>query len=141
MTGGRGGDALVSQFRLHAIQIPRVWVTKPITVKHNVSLQCSLYKLKRCSKKECCKQCRYVKFKGTMTKWPVQNPTRWTTQKQTLRKNYFCVFQTSIFFIFFFIYNFYNDYSKKCWVTALVWSMIFIVGLNQFSPIAKPTLT
>jgi len=27
-----------------------------------------LYKLKRCSNKECCKQCRYVKFKGTMTK-------------------------------------------------------------------------
>ena len=26
------------------------------------------YKLKRCSKKECCKQCRYVMFKGTMTK-------------------------------------------------------------------------
>jgi len=30
------------------------------------------YKLKRCSNKECCKQCRYVMFKGTMTKWPVQ---------------------------------------------------------------------
>ena len=28
----------------------------------------SSYKLKRCSNKECCKQCRYVKFKGTMTK-------------------------------------------------------------------------
>jgi len=34
------------------------------------------YKLKRCSKKECCKQCRYVKFKGTVTKWPVQKPTQ-----------------------------------------------------------------
>ena len=29
---------------------------------------------------QCCKQCRYVKFKGTMTKWPVQ--------KLTHRKNY-----------------------------------------------------
>jgi len=29
------------------------------------------YKLKRCSNKECFKQCRYVMFKGTMTKWPV----------------------------------------------------------------------
>ena len=28
------------------------------------------YKLKRCFKKECYKQCRYVKFRGTMTKWP-----------------------------------------------------------------------
>jgi len=33
------------------------------------------YKLKRCSKKECCQQCRYVKFKGTMTKWQVRKLT------------------------------------------------------------------
>jgi len=39
------------------------------------------YKLKRCSKKECCKQCRYVKFMGTLTKWPVQKPTQRKTQK------------------------------------------------------------
>jgi len=39
-----------------------------------------LYKLKTCSKKECCKQQRYVKFKGTMTKCPVQKPTHRTTQ-------------------------------------------------------------
>ena len=39
------------------------------------------YKLKRCSNKECCKQCRYVMFKGTMTKWPVQKLTQGTTQK------------------------------------------------------------
>jgi len=37
--------------------------------------------LKRCLKKECCKQCRYVKFQGTMTKWPVQKPIHRTTQK------------------------------------------------------------
>ena len=35
----------------------------------------------RCSNKECCKQCRYVMFKGTMTKWPVQKLTQGTTQK------------------------------------------------------------
>jgi len=35
----------------------------------------SLYKLKRYSKKECCKQCRHVKFKGTMTKLPVHKQT------------------------------------------------------------------
>ena len=39
------------------------------------------YKLMRCSNKECCKQCRYVMFKGTMTKWPVQKQTQGTTQK------------------------------------------------------------
>ena len=39
------------------------------------------YKLKRCSKKECCKQCRYVKFKRTMPKWPAQKLTHRTTQK------------------------------------------------------------
>jgi len=31
--------------------------------------------------KECCKQCRYVMFKGTMTKWPVQKLAQGTTQK------------------------------------------------------------
>jgi len=39
------------------------------------------YKLKRISNKECCKQCRYVMFKGTMTKCPVQKLTQGTTQK------------------------------------------------------------
>ena len=37
------------------------------------------YKLKRCSNKECCKQCRYVMFMGTMTKWPVQKLAQGTT--------------------------------------------------------------
>jgi len=39
------------------------------------------YKLKRWSKKECCKHCRHVKLKGTMAKWPVQKQTHRTTQK------------------------------------------------------------
>jgi len=39
------------------------------------------YKLKRCSKNNGCKQYRYVTFKGTMTKWPVQKPTHKTAQK------------------------------------------------------------
>jgi len=39
------------------------------------------YTLKRCSNKECCKQCRYVNFKGTITKWPVHKLTHRTTQK------------------------------------------------------------
>jgi len=43
--------------------------------------QVQQYKLKRCSNKECCNQCRYVMFKGTMTKWPVQKLTQGTTQK------------------------------------------------------------
>jgi len=42
---------------------------------------CLIYKFKRCSKKECCKQCRYVKFKGSMTKWPVQKQTHRSTHK------------------------------------------------------------
>ena len=32
-------------------------------------------------KKECCKQCRHVRFKGTMTKWPVQKHTHRLAQK------------------------------------------------------------
>jgi len=37
------------------------------------------YKLKRCPNKECCKQCIYGMFKGTMPKWPVQKLTQVTT--------------------------------------------------------------
>jgi len=43
----------------------------------NGMLMWEQYKLKRCSNKEC----RYVMFKGTMTKWPVQKLTQGTTQK------------------------------------------------------------
>jgi len=56
------------------------------------------YKLKRCSKKECCKQCRYAKLKGTITKWPVQKLTHSDTKTRTtswrnrhLEKNYIFV--------------------------------------------------
>jgi len=38
------------------------------------------YKLKRSSTKECYKQCRHVKFKGTIAKWPVHKQTHRTTQ-------------------------------------------------------------
>ena len=31
-------------------------------------------------KQRCCKQCRYVMFKGTMTKWPVQKLAQGTTK-------------------------------------------------------------
>ena len=37
------------------------------------NIQVLEYKLERCSMNECCKQCRYVKFAGTMTKWPAEN--------------------------------------------------------------------
>jgi len=61
------------------------------------------YKLKRCSNKECCKQWRYVMFKGTMTKWPVQKLTQGTTQKllqhhdaTDIKTNYIFVFYNSV---------------------------------------------
>ena len=45
------------------------------------------YKLKRCSKKECCKQCRHVKFKGTITKWPEHRKKHRTKQKHKEHQN------------------------------------------------------
>jgi len=72
--------------------------------------------MKRCSKKECCKQCRHVKFKGTMTKWPVYKQTHRTTQKRLKhqdatdiqKQNYFCwVF----IFHFSFYFNFIQNYN------------------------------
>ena len=94
------------------------------------------YKLKKYSNKECCKQCRYVMFKDTMTKWRVQKLIQETTQKllqhhdvTDIQKNYIFVFSD---FYFLFIDNFLNEFSKKCWVTALVRSMTFIGSLNHF---------
>jgi len=49
--------------------------------KSTIILYIGKYKLKRCLIKELCKQRRYVMFKGTMTKWPVQKLTQGTTQK------------------------------------------------------------
>ena len=56
--------------------------------------------------------------------------TKNTKTQQTFRKKLCFVFFG--FSTFFFIDNFLNELSKKCWVTALVWSMTFIVDLNQF---------
>jgi len=57
-------------------------INKALSSK-TVILNLSLYfqcKLKIWSKRQCCKQWRQVKFRGTMTKWPVQNRTHRTTQ-------------------------------------------------------------
>jgi len=40
-----------------------------------------IIKIEEMFNKEWCKQCRYVMFKSTMTKWPVQKLTQGTTQK------------------------------------------------------------
>ena len=75
------------------------------------------------------------------TKTNTQNDTKTRTTSWRYghleKKLYFCVF--GFFFDFFFIYYFLNEFSKKCWVTALVRSMTFIGGLNQFSAIANLT--
>jgi len=61
------------------------------------------YKLMSCSKKECCKQCSYVKFDGTMTKWPVQKLTHITTQKQVEHQKATDILKktTTLFLLFF----------------------------------------
>ena len=88
----------------------------------------SPYKLKRCSNKECCKQCKYVNFK------------EYSNTHQTLRNNYcLCVFG---FFCFLFsIFNYLKDFSKKCWIIALVRSLKNFGCLNQFSAAANLTLS
>jgi len=56
-------------YRMHAVAI--------MSVDMVIDTEIIQYKLKRCSNIEC----RYVKFKGTVTKWPVQKPTHRTTHK------------------------------------------------------------
>jgi len=67
----------VNEFRPQFVNAP---YARSVSEVHYTN-QTYNYKLKRCLKKECCKQCRYVKFKGIMTKWPVQQPTHRTTLK------------------------------------------------------------
>jgi len=72
------------------------------------------------------------------TKTNTQNDTKHLQHHDAIdikKKTIFFVFFGFVFFIFFFfflIYNFLNEFSKKCEVTALVRSMTFIGSLNQF---------
>ena len=82
------------------------------------------YKLRRCSKNECCEQCRHVKFKGTMTKWPVQKQTHRTAQKHAKHQDATDIQKKLVFVYFsdfiFCIYDCVNNFTKKCWVAAFV---------------------
>jgi len=77
------------------------------------------------------------KMARTKTHITSQN-TEYTKTQQTLRNNYFLCFSDFSVFLFS-IFNYLKDLSKKCYITALVWSMKNIGGLNQFS--AAPNLT
>jgi len=68
-----------------------------------ISWSCKIlyYKSKKFSKKEYCKQCRHVKFKGTVTKWPVQKQTHRTAQKHTEHQDATDI-QNKLVFVFFF---------------------------------------
>jgi len=79
------------------------------------------------------------KMVRTKTHRTKQN-TDYTKTQQTLRNNYFCVFRIFLLFFLFSIFNYLKDFSKKCWITALVRSMKNIGGLNQFSSAANLTL-
>ena len=65
--------------------------------------------MKKCSKTECCKQCRYVKFKGTMTKWPVQTPINRTTQNHEEHQDATYIQKKCVFF----------GSLKTCFLTAM----------------------
>ena len=65
------------------------------------------YKMKRCSKTECYKQCRHDKLKGTMTKWPVHVKNTQKVEHQNAthsEKNYFLRFSNISSFYWFFIW-------------------------------------
>ena len=80
---------------------------------------CWQYKLKRCSNKECCKQCRYVMFKGTMTKWPVQKLTQGTTQKLLQHHDGRNRHLENIYFLFFGFFFLAHLSTKWAIVTGL----------------------
>jgi len=78
---------------------------------------------------------------GTKTNTQNDTKTRTTSWRNRHLEKLYVVFFGFFIFLFFFIYNLLNEFSKKCWVTALVRSITFIGILNQFSAIANLTLT
>ena len=90
--------------------------TNAVSSKPNcaICLQNSVYlhqnhvnirKLKRFLTIECCKQCRHVKFKGTMTKWPVHKQTHRAAQNtQNIKQN---IIQNKLFYVFFWLFYFF----------------------------------
>jgi len=58
--------------------------------------------------------------------------TSWRNRHLEKKTTYF-VFFGFFFFIFFFIQNFLNEFSKTCWVTALVRSMTYVFTKKNFS--------
>jgi len=71
-----------------------------------------------------------------MSKWPVQKPTHIKTKEHVEHQDATDIKKQPNFFsglsdfFFFFMYIFLNDFSKKCWVTALVRPMTVIGGLK-----------
>ena len=69
-----------------------------------------------------------------MTKWSLQKQTHRTAQNHAehttdiQNKLFLCFSDFSIF-----IYDFLNDFSKKCSITALVRSMTFIRGSENLN--------
>jgi len=63
-------------------------------------------------------------FKGTMTQWPIQKPTHNNTKtRRTPWRNRHLEEKNIFVFRILYIYNFFNDFYKKCFITALVRSM------------------
>jgi len=83
------------------------------------------YKLKRCSKKEWCKQWRHAKFKDTMTEWHTQKTQNKTKICWTLRRNRHSVKHFLCFSDF--ILCFYDF----CFILFLF--IIFILFLHVFT--------
>jgi len=97
------------------------------------------YKLMRCSKNKCCKQCRHVKFKGTMTKLPVQKQTLRTAQTYTEPQDATDI-QSQLFFVFFRF--FYFVLYKWCLKWFLQEMLSYRLGtVNYFHWAFKPVLS
>ena len=75
-----------------------------------------------------------------MVRTKTHRTSEYTKTQQTLRNNYF-VFFGFFWGVLFSIFNYLKDFSKKCWITALVRSMKNIGGLKQFSAAANLTLS
>jgi len=108
-----------------------------MSISHQVQ-----YKLKRCSKKECCKQRRHVKFKDTMTNGSFTNKhkTKHVEHQDAtdIQKNFFvCVFQIFLFFFSFFLII--KNWRLKCPIWSCS-SELFSTVLDMLNCLVLGTL-
>ena len=101
------------------------------------------YKLERCSKLKCCKQCRHIRLRAPWKYGPYTNLEQHETPRtrRNTKSEWTNFVRIFIPFLHLYLYSILIlNISIKCWATALVRSATCIWGFNKFETLANLTL-